>query len=57
MIFLQGRAVTLTFKLGTQMLRETRRVNMVIISVKYFRNQTSNNEVMGRTRFCCKVML
>ena len=49
MILLQGRAVTLTFKVGTQMLRATRRVNMVIISVKYFRNLTSNNKVMGWT--------
>ena len=31
---LQGHAVTLTFKVGTQMLRATRRLNMVIISVK-----------------------
>jgi len=47
---LQGLAVTLTFKVGTQMLRATRRVNVVIISVKKFRNTTSNNIVMGRTR-------
>jgi len=26
--------VTLTFKVGTQMLRATRRLNMVVISVK-----------------------
>ena len=32
---LQGHAVTLTFKIATQMLRVTRRLNMVIISVKY----------------------
>jgi len=57
MILLQGNAVTLTFKVATQMLRATRRLNMVIISVKYFLNPTSNNKVMGRTRFCCKVML
>jgi len=31
---LQGHAVTLTFKVATQMLRVTR-LNMVIISVKY----------------------
>ena len=42
---LKGHAVTLTFKVATQMLRVTRRVNMVIISVKYFRNPTSNNKV------------
>jgi len=40
----------LTFKVGTQMLRATRRLNMVVISVKLFQNQTSNNEVMGRTQ-------
>jgi len=57
MILLQGHALTLTFKVATQMLRVTRRLNMVIISVKKFRNPTSNNEVMGQTRFCCKVML
>jgi len=54
---LQGRAVTLNFKVATLMLRATRRLNMVIISVKYFRNLTSNNNVMGRTRICCKVAL
>jgi len=32
-ILLQGHAVTLTFKVGTQMLRATRRLNMVVISV------------------------
>jgi len=31
---MQGHAVTLTFKVVTQMLRVTRRLNMVIISVK-----------------------
>jgi len=36
MILLQGRALTLTLKVATQMLRATRRLNMVIISVKYF---------------------
>jgi len=56
-ILLQGHAVTLTFKEATQMLRATRRLYMVIISLKKFRNPTSNNEVMGLTRFCCKVML
>ena len=40
--------MTLTFKVGTQMLRATRRLNMV--SVKLFQNPTSNNEVMGRTQ-------
>ena len=50
-ILLKGHAVTLTFKVETQMLRATRRLNMVIISVKYFRNATSNKKVMGRTRF------
>jgi len=54
---MQGHAVTLTFKVATQMLRETRRLNMVIISEKYFQNPTLNNKVMGRTRFCCKVTL
>ena len=48
---LQGRAVTLTFKVGTQMLYATRRLSMVIISVQYFRNPTSNNKVIGWTRF------
>jgi hypothetical protein len=56
-ILLQGHAVTLTFKVVTQMLGATPRLNMVIISVKQFYNPTSNNEVMDRTRFCCKVML
>ena len=32
--FLQGRAVTLTLKVATQMLCATRRLNMVITSVK-----------------------
>ena len=36
-------AVTLTFKVTTQMLCATRRLNMVIISVKYYRNLTLNN--------------
>jgi hypothetical protein len=36
MILLQGHAVTLTFKVATKMLCATRRLNMVIISVKYF---------------------
>jgi len=56
-ILLQDNAVILTFKVVTQMLRATRRLNMVIISVKYFQNPTSKNKVMGRTRFCCKVAL
>jgi len=34
MILLQGHAVTLTFKVATQMMRVTRRLNMAIISVK-----------------------
>jgi len=50
MNLLQGHALTLTFKVGTQILRATRRLNMVIISVKLFQNPTSNNEVMGRTQ-------
>jgi len=33
-ILLQGHAVTLTFKVGTQILLATCRLNMVIISVK-----------------------
>jgi len=33
-ILLQGHGVTLTFKVGTQMLRATCRLNMVVISVK-----------------------
>jgi len=33
---LQGHAVTLTFKVATQMLHATRRLNMVIVSVKQF---------------------
>ena len=36
MILLKGHAVTLTFKLAAKMLHATRRLNMVIISVKYF---------------------
>jgi len=48
-ILLLGYAVTLTFKVATQMLHKTRRFNMVIIFVKYFQNPTSNNKVMGRT--------
>ena len=50
--FAQGLAVTLTFKEATQMLHVTRRLNMVIIPVKYFLNLTLNNEVMGRKQFC-----
>ena len=42
--------MTLTFKVATQMLRATRRLNMVVISVKLFQNPTSNNGVMGRTQ-------
>jgi len=34
MTLLQGHAVTLTFKVATQILHATRRLNMVIISVK-----------------------
>jgi len=34
MILLQDHAVTLTFKVATQMLSVTRRPNVVIISVK-----------------------
>jgi len=34
MILLQGHAVTLTFKVVTQMLRPTHRLNMVDIFVK-----------------------
>jgi len=34
MILLQGHAVTLTFKVATQILLATRRPYMVIISVK-----------------------
>jgi len=34
MILLHSHAVTLTFKVVTQMLRVTRRLNMVVISVK-----------------------
>jgi len=57
MILLKGHAVTLTFKVAAKMLHVTRRLNMVTISVKLFQNLTTNKEVMGRTRFCCKVML
>ena len=52
---MQGYAVTLTFKVATQMLLATRRPNIVIISVKKFENGTSNNQIMGQTWFCCKV--
>jgi len=48
-ISLKGHAVTLTLKVATQMLYATRRLSMVIISVKYFRNPTLNNKVIGRT--------
>jgi len=48
---MQGHAVTLTFKEATQLVRATRGINMVIISVKQFQNATSNIKVMGRTRF------
>jgi len=48
---MQGHAVTLTFKEATKMMRATRRLNMMIISVKQFQNPTLNNKVMGRTRF------
>ena len=47
---LQGRAVTLSLKVGTQILCATCRLNMVVIQVKRFCNLTSNSEVMGRTR-------
>jgi len=57
MILMQGHAVTLTFKVEIQMLRATHPRTMVIISVKQFGNPTSNNKVMGRTRFCFMVML
>ena len=50
MNLLQGRAVTLTFKVGTHMLCATRHLNMVVISIKLFQNPTSNNQVMGRTQ-------
>jgi len=56
-ILLQGHPVTLTFKVATQMLRMTRCLNMVIISVKYLLNPTSHNKVMGRTQLGCKVRL
>ena len=36
MILLQGHAVSLTFKVATQMLRVTRGLKMAIISVKWF---------------------
>jgi len=57
MILLQGNAVTLTFKVAAQMFHATRCLNMVIISVKLFRNQTSNNKFINRKRFYFKVML
>jgi len=47
-ILLKGHAVTLTFKIATQMLRAIRR--LVVKSVKRFPHPTSNNEVMVRTR-------
>jgi len=34
MILLPGHAVTLTFRVATQILLKTRRLNMVVISVK-----------------------
>jgi len=56
-ILLQGHALTLTFKVAIQMLGAKCQLNMVIISVKYFQNPISNNKVIGRTQFGCKVML
>jgi len=53
---MQGHAVTLTFKVETQILCATHPRTMVIISVKQCGNPTSKNKVMGRTRFCFKVM-
>jgi len=47
---LQGHAMTLTFKVATQMLRTTRRLNMVVIYINRFEIPISNNKVMGRTR-------
>ena len=44
---LKGHAVTLTFKVAAQILNVTCRLNMVIISVKLFRNMTLNN-IMGQ---------
>jgi len=38
---LKGHAVTLTFNVAAQMLHVTRRLNMVIISVKLFQNLTT----------------
>ena len=49
MFLLRGHAVTLTFKVATQMLWATYHLNMEIMSVKYLYNLTSNNKVMGRT--------
>ena len=40
--------MTLTFKVAAQILNVTCRLNMVIISVKLFRNMTLNNKVMGQ---------
>jgi len=53
-IWLQGHAVTLTFKVATKMLRATRHLNMVIISVKYFQNQIKS---FWPDTYGCKVML
>jgi len=60
-MMLQGHAVTLTFNVATQILRATRRLNMVIIYVGWFLNPTSNNKFLGRTRLsatsCCDIDL
>jgi len=61
MILLKGHAVTLTFKVAAQMLHVTRRLNMVIISVKLFQNLTTNKELWARHNFaarsCCDLDL
>ena len=57
MIFSQGHAVTLTFKRATLMLCATCCLNMAIISVKKFKNPTSNKKLWAghnfASRSCC----
>jgi len=49
--------VTLNFKVATQMMHTTHRLNMVIISMKYFKNPTSKTKLWAGHNFaarsCC----
>jgi len=61
MILMQGNAVTLTFKEATQLVRATRGLNMVIISVKSFKIRLQITKLWaGRdfaARSCCDLDL